>query len=74
MKTLIIDLPENQCLKFTNPKLKKAYGQVELRFSAKFSNVMIVHVVCSAALQPEVVAKELSIPDVASYVCVCVCV
>ena len=60
-------LPETRCLEFTNPKLKNMCGQVELRFSAKFSNVLIVHVVCDPALQPEVVLKIFTIHTV--YVC-----
>ena len=48
-------LPKNCCLEFTKPKLKNKYHQVELRFSAKFSNILIVHVVCDRNLQPEVV-------------------
>ena len=45
----------NCCLKFTDPRLKDTYGQVELRFRAKFSNVLIVQVICDATLQPEMV-------------------
>ena len=48
-------LPDNCSLEFKDSKLKNMCGTVELGFSAKLSNVLIVAVVCHATLRPEMV-------------------
>jgi len=53
------ELPETVQLDFNHLTMKTTYGHIQLEFEAKFSNVIIVHIICDASLEPEMNVQEL---------------